>query len=325
MKNIAIVGATGLVGERLVALTDALPRVRLRLFGNVAVGQTVRLKHGDVTVEDCENLLFSKPDYAMFMAPNEVAARYIPKLVREGTVCIDNSSQFRLKKDVPLVVSCINGVESRGRRLIANPNCSTIQTVVALNPLKRLHPVKLTAVTFQSVSGAGKAALGDWSEQRGYGKLQAFRHPIYDNIIPLIGEPLPDGFTTEERKLLSESRKILSLPRLKVNAMCVRVPVSVGHGVFVNVAFREKFTLDDVRALLKNAPNVLLLDDAECGLYPMPLTLRNTKYVGVGRLTKDPTANAVNFFCVADNLLRGAAYNAYEILLDKLKENKSCL
>ena len=141
----------------------------------------------------------------------------------------------------------------------------------------------------------------------------------------MIGDLLPDGTTTEERKLTDESRKILALPRLKVNAMCVRVPVSVGHGVFVNVVLRDKFTVDEVRSLLKNAPNVLLLDDAECGLYPMPLTLRNTKYVGVGRITKDPTANAINFFCVADNLLRGAAYNAYEILLDKFKEEQTCL
>lgn len=325
MKIIAIVGATGLVGEKLISLVENIPNVRLKLYGNSAVGQKIKLRHGVATVESCENLLHAKIDYAMFMAPNEVAARYVPRLVKRGVVCIDNSSQFRLRKDVPLIVSCINGRQARGHNLIANPNCSTIQTVVALNALKCLAPTRLVAVTFQSVSGAGKSALEDWQLRRGYGKLQCFRHPMWDNLLPMIGEIRSDGFTTEERKLTDESRKILGLPHLKVNAMCVRVPISVCHGVFVNVTFKEKFQLETVRNLLKNAPNVLLLDDAESGLYPMPLTLRNTKYVGVGRVAKDPTANAVNLFCVADNLLRGAAYNAYEILLDRLKEEKPCL
>lgn len=324
MKTIAIVGATGLVGEKLTELMQNLPNVRLRLFGEKSAGSEIRLKNRVVAVESCEKLLCAKADYAMFMAPNEVAAKYVPKLIKHGIVCIDNSSFFRLRKDVPLVVPCINGETAHKAKLIANPNCSTIQTVIALNALKSLQPVSMTAVTFQSVSGAGKEALKDWSEGRSYGKLRVFRHPIYDNLIPCIGEVLPDGTTTEERKLRDESRKILALPRLKVNAFCVRVPVSVCHGVFVNVQLKQKVDLQQIRALLRDAPNVLLLDDAECGLYPMPLQLKNTKYVGVGRITKDPTANAINFFCVADNLLRGAAYNAYEILLTKLREEK-CL
>lgn len=315
MVNIAIIGATGLVGEKLTQiLSDKLPRANVRLFGNTSVGNKVLYRGKETVVEDCEKLLVDLPDYAMFMATNEVSAHYIPKLVARGVTCIDNSSYFRLKRGVPLVVPCINGHQIANNKLIANPNCSTIQVVVAVNALKALRPTKMTAVTYQAVSGAGKAALTDLSEQSCYGKLREFRHPIYDNVIPMIGQMRPDGFTTEERKLTDESRKILDLPQLKVNSFCARIPVTVGHSVFVNLHFKEKVDLEAIRYLLRNAPNVLLLDDAENGLYPMPMTLRNTKYVGVGRLTKDPTANAINFFVVADNLLRGAAYNAYEIL-----------
>lgn len=324
MITIGIVGATGLAGEKLVQLVSALPGVRVKLFGSNAVGTKVKVGKTFAQVDSCDMLLKAPPRYALFMAPNEVAAHYVPKLLKRGVTVIDNSSHFRLKKDVPLVISCVNGSEARGCKLIANPNCSTIQVAICLNALKSLLPVKMTAVTFQSASGAGRDGLADLCEGRGYGKLKCFRHPLTDNLLPCIGEVRPDGFTAEERKLTDESRKILSLPRLKVNAFCVRVPVTVCHGVFVNVVFKERLDVTEARALLKDAQNVILLDDAECGLYPMPLTVRNTKYVGVGRLVKDPTANALNFFCVADNLLRGAAYNAFEILLDKLKED-ACL
>ena len=322
MINIAIVGATGLVGEKLTEiLSSKLPRANVRLFGNSSVGNKVNYRGRETVIEDCENLLAGHIDYAMFMATNEVSKQYIPKLTAQGVTCIDNSSQFRLKRNVPLVVPCINGDKIAGNKLIANPNCSTIQVVVAVNALKQLQPTKMTAVTYQAVSGAGKAALTDLTEEHSYGKLRSFRHPIYDNVIPMIGDLREDGFTTEERKLTDESRKILDLPQLKVNSFCARIPITVGHSVFVNLHLKEKIDLDKVRHLLRNAPNVLLLDDAANGLYPMPMMLRNTKYVGVGRISKDPTANAINFFVVADNLLRGAAYNAYEILEYCLQPN----
>ena len=323
MINIAVVGATGLVGEKLTdILSDKLPRTNVRLFGNTSVGNKVLFRGRETVIEDTESLFTGHLDYAMFMATNEVSEKYIPKLVAKGVTCIDNSSHFRLKRNVPLVVPCINGEEIADHLLIANPNCSTIQVVVAVNALKQLQPTRMTAVTYQAVSGAGKNALVDLAEASCYGKLHSFRHPIYDNVIPMIGDVRPDGFTTEERKLTDESRKILGLPQLKVNAFCARIPVTVGHSVFVNLQFKQKFDLEQIRHLLRNAPNVLLLDDAENGLYPMPMMLRNTKYVGVGRITKDPTANAVNFFVVADNLLRGAAYNAYEILYQLMEKEK---
>ena len=320
MVNIAIVGATGLVGEKLTQIvSEKLPLANVRLYANTSVGSTVTYRGKETVVEHCDGLLNTKLDYAMFMATNEVSASYIPKLVTKGVTCIDNSSHFRLKRNVPLIVPCVNGEQIQGK-LIANPNCSTIQVVIAVNALKSLQPTKMTAVTYQAVSGAGKAALGELQNASSYGNLTVFRHPIYDNVIPFIGELREDGFTTEERKLTDESRKILGLPQLKVNAFCARIPVTVGHSVFVNLHFKQRVDLDQIRHLLRNAPNVLLLDDAQNGLYPMPRLLANTKYVGVGRITKDTTANAINFFVVADNLLRGAAYNAYEILCKVMKE-----
>ena len=320
MKTIAIVGACGLVGDKLVnLLQDRLLGANVRLFGNSSVGTRVYFRNKPTVIESCDQLLNGGIDYAMFMASNDVAKEYAPKLVKQGVTCIDNSSAFRLDKNVSLVVPCINGELIRGKKLIANPNCSTIQVVIAINALIEMQPTKMTAVTYQAVSGAGKTGISDLAEQRCYGKLQCFSHPIYDNLIPCIGKIQDDGFTDEEQKLVHESRKIMNLPHLKVNSFCARIPVSVGHGVFVNLHLKEKIDLSKIRCLLRNAPNVLLFDDAENGIYPMPMMIRNTKYVGVGRITKDHTANAVNFFVVADNLLRGASYNALEILIQAMK------
>ncbi len=315
MKTIAIVGASGLVGEKLRdILADKAANSNIRLFGNNSIGQKVEFRHRKLTVEHCDKLTDGNIDYAMFMATDEVSKEYIPKLLDSNVTVIDNSAYFRLKKDVPLVVPSINGKLIKDSKLIANPNCSTIQTVIAVNALKELEPTAMTAVTYQAASGAGKQGLDDLKYANGYGKLQTFAHPVYDNVIPCIGSVRKDGFTSEERKLVDESRKILDLPRLRVNGMCVRIPVTVGHCVFVNLHLRKKINLDEIREMLRSEPNVLLMDEIQNGVYPMPITLRNTKYVGVGRITKDPTSNAVNMFVVADNLLRGAAYNAYEIL-----------
>lgn len=315
MKSIAIVGATGLVGEKLTEiLSTNLTNANVRLFANTSAGQKIVFRNKPTVIEPIDDLTQSNVDYAMFMATDDVAKKYVPQLVAQGVTCIDNSATFRLHKDVPLVVPCVNGDLIYGKKLIANPNCSTIQVVVAVNALKEMQPTKMVAVTYQSTSGAGKAGLYDLNMQSGYGKLRCFAHPIYDNVIPCIGKTQKNGFTDEEMKLVNESRKILQLPRLKVNSFCARIPTTVGHGVFVNLHLKERVNLDKIRALLRNAPNVLLFDDTANGVYPMPTMLRNTKYVGVGRITKDPTANAVNFFVVADNLLRGASYNAYEIL-----------
>lgn len=322
MKTLAIVGASGLVGGRLVDIVnDKHPDVAVRLFGNNSVGSKIEVLNRRVTVESCERITYGKIDYAAFMANEEIAKRYVPMLAQTGVTCIDNSSFFRLKKDVPLVVPCINGDTIANSKIIANPNCTTIQVVLAVNALAKLEPVKITVSTYQSASGAGKEGMCDLNNRATYGRLKCFAHPLYDNLIPCIGKQSDKGITAEELKMINESRKILRMPHLKVNSFCCRVPVSVCHGAFVNVQFRNRTDVNAVRNLLLNAPNVLLMDGE--GVYPMPTTLRNTKYVGVGRIYTDPTNNkAINMFVVADNLLRGAAYNAYEILEEVIKRDR---
>lgn len=314
MKTLAIVGASGLVGEKLVQIVaDKYLDVNVRLFGNSSVGKKVIFCGRRLTIEPCCKLLDGNVDYAMFMANELVAKTYVPPLAQKGVICIDNSAYFRLKRDVPLVVTSINGELIEGSKIIANPNCSTIQTVIAVNALKSLEPIKMTAATYQSVSGAGKDGLFDLEAKNCYGKLKCFKHPIANNLIPCIGQAGQYGLTSEEWKLVHESRKILDMPRLKVNSFCCRVPTTVGHGVFVNLHCRKNIDLDEVRRLLSCEQNIIVMDGED--LYPMPLTLVNTKYVGVGRIARDPSnAKALNMFVVADNLLRGAAYNAYEIL-----------
>ncbi|MBO5867052.1 MAG: aspartate-semialdehyde dehydrogenase, partial [Clostridia bacterium] len=198
-------------------------------------------------------------------------------------------------------------------KIIANPNCTTIQVAIALDCLKRLHPYKVTVCTYQAVSGAGKEGLCDLTEKRSYGKLRAFAHPIANNVLPLVGTITESGYSTEEIKMQNECVKILGLP-LAINCFCARVPVTVGHSAFVNVQFEQPFTLREVQQLLRGGKNVLTYFEPYDNLLPMPLNIRGSKYVGIGRVLRDETSNGINMFVVADNILRGASYNAYEIL-----------
>lgn len=324
MKTLAIVGASGLVGDSLIQIVASKNlNVRVRLFGNASVGKKIEFCGKRLTIEPCEALLDGNIDYAMFMANELVSSKYVPPLAEHGVICIDNSSYFRLKNDVPLVVTSINGDTIKDSKIIANPNCSTIQTVIAVNALRPFEPIKMTAVTYQSVSGAGRDGLIDLERHSGYGSLKCFAHPIANNLIPHIGSSTLRGLTSEEWKLVHESRKILGLPKLKVNSFCCRVPVTRGHGVFVNVTCRQKVNLEEAKRLLEQSPNVLVMDGEN--LYPMPINIANTRYVGVGRITRDPSnAHAINMFVVADNLLRGAAYNAYEILEEVMRIGGNC-
>lgn len=329
MATIAIIGASGLVGGKLTEiLADKLPQHKLRLFGNQSAGKSVFVFNRKYKIEDTESVANEQIDYAMFMANEQTALNLVPKLAQNGTVCIDNSSAFRLKKGVPLVVPQINGETVGCSKIIANPNCTTIQVAIALSVMKKFLPQSITIATYQAASGAGKDGLADLTEKHGYGKLKCFPHPIFDNLLPQIGELLPDKSTTEEQKLRNETKKILNLPTVSVNSFCVRVPVTEGHGAFVNVKTALPFDLEEVSSLLKEQPNVLLLDDAKNNVYPTPQTLRHTHLVGVGRLSADDTPPdengklfGLNMFVVADNLLRGAAYNAYEILKISLRNN----
>ncbi len=312
--KIAIVGATGLVGESLCdILARNLPNATLQLYGNKSVGKRVCYGAKWYTVMSTENILQSLPDVAMFMANEDVAKQYIPQLAKLGVPCIDNSSYFRLHKDVPLVVPSINKHTIGQSKIIANPNCTTIQVAMALDCLKSLVPNKATVATYQATSGAGRDGLLDLQENRGYGKLRAFAHPIANNVIPLVGSVTESGYSTEEIKMQNECAKILQTD-IAINCFCARVPVSVGHGAFVNVQFERPFTIEQVQKSLQGGRDILTFDQKDSNLLPMPMCVRGSKYVGVGRIVRDQTANGINMFVVADNVLRGASYNAYEIL-----------
>ena len=322
MSTIAIVGASGFTGSKLCEiLTDKLDGEKIVMYGNASVGQKLCYFGKTYTVKHIDSLKDDDVDYALFMTNEEVSAKYIPQLVEKKVVCIDNSSAFRLKKDVPLVVPQINAQDIGRCKLVANPNCTTIQVAIALAPLQKLGMEHLTVVTYQAASGAGKEGLTDLTEKRTYGKLKSFPHPLFDNVIAQIGNVLPSGNTTEENKLRFETGKILHQSSLAVNAFCVRVPVTVGHCAFVNVRLQQSFEIEQIRSLLKNTKDVLLFDDAQQQLFPMPAVLRHTHFVGVGRIFRDDTGKGVNMFVVADNLLRGAAYNAYQILIQCMKNN----
>lgn len=317
MVSIAVIGASGLVGEAFLSvLATKMPTCRLRLFGEKSAGKTVNFCGRSIKIQRVDELPTLNGGYAIFAADNAVSQRWIPVCQSNGVTCIDNSSAFRLDDGVPLVVPPVNAdVVDERQTLFANPNCTTIQVCVAVNPLKPLLPQKMKVVTMQAASGAGMGGLLDLTEGRSYGRLKEFAHPIVDNVLPKIGLGENGKYTTEELKMKFESRKILNLPSLAVNCLCNRVPVSRGHSVWVNLTLGKPFSIGEVKDLLKQQPQLLLLDNAESDLYPMPQILRYTSYVGVGRIVADETdERTLNMFVVADNLLRGAAYNAYEIL-----------
>lgn len=318
MKTLSIVGATGLVGEKFLQILNksATPFEYLLFASSNSQGKKVKIHNKTYTVHSIDRLHEFNFDYAVFMTDADISRQYVPIALAQGAKVIDNSSYFRMDDNVPLVVDCINGHLTKGKNLIANPNCTTIQLVIALHALMSLQPSRLTMSTYQAVSGAGKLALEDYHNSSTYGALKGMLHPIYDNVIPHIDSFCPDGYTKEEHKVINETRKILELPELPITCTAVRVPVSVGHSIATNIEFVEPIDCDKVRQLLNSHPLITVIDDTAHNLYPMPMTARNTPYVYVGRIRKDISRpNALDCFIVADNLLRGASYNAYEILM----------
>lgn len=297
-RKIAVVGATGLLGEKMIPLLKT--NYDLRLYASKRKGKA----------ESIEKLFTDLPDYCIFLSPENISRAYVPLLTKLNVKCIDNSSAFRLDKNVPLVVDEINGfLVDENTMLVANPNCTTIQLAIVLNCLKQLKIKRVVCSTYQSVSGAGKAVLGEYLKRTKEGKTKRSAHQIYDNILSQIGEIDSLGCCVEENKLCFESKKILS-SAFEMCAQAVRVPVSYGHGVFACVVFEKNFSLQLVKELLQQSKTIVLCDA------PMPISVRNTSKVFVGRLRKNAdTENCLSFFAVADNLLRGAVFNAYEILL----------
>lgn len=326
--NIAIVGAGGAVGREIIKVLDAglMPGVeQVRLFGSArSAGTTLRCLGRDITVELLsEDSDFSGIDYALVSAGGAVSERFAPVITAHGTIMVDNSSAFRLDSDVPLVVPEINGADALNapRHIISNPNCTTIQMVMALEPIQKLSPIRRVHVaTYQAASGAGALAMDELTHQhaalaRGEEpRVERFAHQLAYNVIPHIDVFTDNGYTREEMKMHHETKKIMHAPHLEVSATCVRVPVMRAHSEAIWVETERELSLDEVRQAFINAPGVELVDDPANLQYPMPLHTAGADPVYVGRLRRDISGSGISMWTVADQLRKGAALNAVQIV-----------
>ena len=318
--KIAVVGATGMVGRMMLKVLEErkiIPDVLIPVASEKSVGQMVEFNGKEVKVVSIMEALAMKPDIALFSAGGETSRNHAPAFAAQGCFVIDNSSAWRMEKDVPLVVPEINAnLITSKTKIIANPNCSTIQMVLALWPLKRNYGVDRVVVsTYQSVTGSGKKGLEQLTNERNneHG-LRAYPHRIDLNLLPHGGEFLPNGYTTEEMKLVNETRKILNDSNIKITATVVRVPVKGGHSEAINVRTKKSFEMKDVVRLIRNTPGVQLHDDPRDNIYPMPFYAEGHDLVYIGRLRVDESEpNSLNMWVVADNLRKGAATNAVQI------------
>ena len=313
--NIAIVGATGLVGTTFLRILEEyeIPINTLRLFASPrSAGKTITFHDHKYKVEVIEEGSFKEIDYALFSAGSGPAKQYVPQALAEGAIVIDNSSAFRMEENIPLVVPEVNLEDAYGAKLIANPNCSTIQSVLPLYALSREYGIEeVTYNTYQAVSGSGYDGL---EALKGY-RNDFYPYDIKKTCIPEIDEFLDDGYTKEEHKMINETKKILHMDTLKISATCVRVPVFYSHGVSIRVKLKEEYSLDQVRTILQNQEGIVLLDDPKNHIYPTSIQSAHTDLVYVGRLRKDKIdSKTLLLYCTADNVRKGAASNAVQIM-----------
>jgi aspartate-semialdehyde dehydrogenase len=318
--KVAVVGATGLVGtvmlkvleERNFPLTELLPVASAK-----SAGKTIRFKGKDVKILTIDEAIAAKPDIALFSAGGGTSLTEAPRFAEVGTVVIDNSSAWRMDPDKKLVVPEVNAhVLTKQDKIIANPNCSTIQMVVVLEPLHKKYGIKRVVVsTYQSVTGTGVKAVEQlMNERKGISGEMAYPHTIDLNVIPHIDVFLENGYTKEEMKMIVETKKIMGDEDIQVTATTVRIPVMGGHSESVNIEFENDFDLAEVRQLLAQEAGIVVLDDPSNLKYPMPKDAHEKDEVFVGRIRRDESqANTLNLWIVADNLRKGAATNAVQI------------
>jgi aspartate-semialdehyde dehydrogenase len=316
----AVVGATGMVGrtmmkvleERNFPVSELIPAASER-----SVGKELIFKGKAVKVVSVKEAVEARPVFAIFSAGASTSREWAPAFAKNGTVVIDNSSYWRMDKTIPLIVPEINShVIKKGDRIIANPNCSTIQMVMALAPLHRKYKIRrLVVATYQSVTGTGVKAVAQMENERaGIKGEMAYAHPIDKNCFPHGGSFQPDGYTTEEQKLVDETRKILEDQTIQVTATVVRIPVVGGHSEAVNIEFEKEFDIDDVRLLIGQFPGVVVYDNPSENRYPMPIMAHNRDEVFVGRIRRDLSKEkCLNLWVVSDNIRKGAATNAIQI------------
>lgn len=320
--SLAIVGATGVVGRKFLEVLAErnLPISKLVLFASSrSAGQIIRFNDTDYTVVALskESIANHPVDFALFSAGGSTSLEFAPIFAAQKTIVIDNSSAFRMHPDVPLVVPEVNPEDAfLHRYIIANPNCSTIQAVVALKPLHDLFGLKRVVVsTYQAVSGAGQQGIHDLVHQLETGKTTKFPYQIHSNVIPHIDVFLPNGNTKEEEKIILETRKIMHLPQLRISSTAIRVPVLNAHSESINIEFEKPYTMPSVIKCLNEAPGVVVYDDPSRNIYPMPIVVSNKNEVYVGRIRDDASLESgINMFVVGDNLRKGAATNAIQIL-----------
>jgi aspartate-semialdehyde dehydrogenase len=318
--KVAVVGATGLVGtkmlqvlaERNFPVTELLPVASER-----SIGKQVEFKGKKYTIVSATDAIAAKPALALFSAGGSTSLEWAPKFAAAGITVVDNSSAWRMDPAKRLIVPELNAdVLTAEDKIIANPNCSTIQMVVALNPLHKKYKIKRIVVsTYQSVTGTGvKAVTQLLNERKGVAGEMAYKYPIDMNAIPQIDSFLDNGYTKEEMKMVNETKKIMRDDSIRVTATTVRIPVMGGHSEAVNVEFENEFELSEVRALLGKAPGVVVVDDPAAQQYPMPKDAHERDEVFVGRLRRDETQpKTLNLWVVSDNLRKGAATNAVQI------------
>ncbi len=318
--KVAVVGATGMVGqvmlkvleERNFPVTELLP-----VASDRSVGKEISFRGKTYKIISMATAIAMKPQIALFSAGGNTSLEWAPKFAAVGTTVIDNSSAWRMHADKKLIVPEINARElTNADKIIANPNCSTIQLVMALNPLHKKYGIKRIVVsTYQSVSGTGKKAVDQMMNERSEIKGDmAYAYPIDMNVLPHIDVFLENGYTKEEMKMLNETRKIMNAPEIRLTATTVRVPVKGGHSEAVNVEFEKDFTIAEVKSILENTAGVVLKDDVNNLVYPMPLYAEGKDDVFVGRIRRDESQEkTLNLWIVADNLRKGAATNAIQI------------
>ncbi len=328
--RVAVVGATGMVGRKFLQVLEErkLPVSEYFLFASArSAGKQLPFMGKTYTVRELTDDAFQDLgiDIALFSAGGETSRHFAPIVAASGAVVIDNSSCWRMDPDVPLVVPEVNpdaipGYKNKG--IIANPNCSTIQAMVVLKPLADAYGLKRVVYsTYQAVSGAWQKGYMDLVNGLKGEAPQKFPHPIAGNCLPHIDVFLDTGYTKEEQKMIDETRKILSLPELRVTATTVRVPVYHGHSESINVEFARPFELDELRAVLEKAPGLIVRDDPKHNVYPMAIEAADTDPVYVGRIRRDFSVDSgVNLWCVADNIRKGAATNAVQIAEELIRQ-----
>ena len=323
--NVAILGATGAVGREMMKILAerSFPVEELRLLASPrSAGQKLLWQGRELTVQPAEDSAFEGMDIVLGAAENDIAKRFAPAIVKAGAVFVDNSSAFRMDSNVPLVIPEINPEDVRRHKgIIANPNCTTIVSLVAINALNQDSPIQsIIASSYQAVSGAGAGGPRELMEEVELlreGKPvhpQVFQYQIAYNVIPQIGGEAYEGYTSEEMKMQNEGRKIMHLPNLRVSCTCVRVPVVRSHSVSLVVRTREKISVQRARELIAAAPGCRLVDDLSSRRYPMPLDTSDQDTVFVGRIREDLTCdNGLNIWCCGDQVRKGAATNAVQI------------